>query len=83
MPTDLPWPQRSAVDPLEMTRQAIADAHELLHAGFPEQGRTLFRSRLEAVLASMCPICGRTDDHEAPSPREHRFVGPRTRVLRG
>lgn len=74
-------PDRYGIDPLEMVSDAVNKARELIMYSDPMEGRRYFRRALERALAHMCPICGRTDDHESADGEVHRFVAPRQRFL--
>lgn len=69
---------KHAVDPLEVVRNAVEVTHRLLHDGQGTEARMYLRRQLESVLRFMCPICGRTDDHEDAG---HRFVAVHQRQL--
>jgi hypothetical protein len=73
-----PTSPKHGIDPLELVADAMVEAHRLFRAGAPEVARTTFRRRLQEALAVMCPVCGRTDDHEDA---EHRWIAPKQRTL--
>lgn len=72
--------EHHGINPLEVVADALAVTHALIADGRLPEARRYLRGELERTLRYMCPICGKTGDHED---REHRFVAPHQRQLGG
>ena len=76
-----PNTERLDANPLDVLSDILAGTHRMFHDGYPEEGRRWLVLELQGLLRQMCPLCGRTDDHEYDFPQIHKFEAPRQRIL--
>jgi hypothetical protein len=73
-----PTSERHGIDPLEMAVDAVNEAWAMIQTGRKAEARVQFRQRLEGIVRYMCPMCGKTGDHED---NDHRWVAPKQKTL--